>query len=115
MLTLDTGNQNFSRGRLVDKLGSIGVDRSQLGTLDRTTLVDGVTGNVHNTTEGTGTDGNHDGVAGISDRASTRQTLGTFENPSVLKVSLHPTRKRFKKKKNVPSMAIHRTMFSPRC
>jgi hypothetical protein len=53
------------------------VDRSQLGALDGTTLVNGVTGDVHNTTEGTRTDGDHDGVAGVLDLTTTGETLGT--------------------------------------
>jgi peptide chain release factor 1 len=48
---LDTGHQNLSRGRLLDELGSLGVNGHPLLRLDRTTLVDRVTGDVHDTAE----------------------------------------------------------------
>ena len=41
---LDTGGENLSRGGLFDELRRVGVDRSVLGGLDGTTLVDGLTG-----------------------------------------------------------------------
>ena len=79
IFTLDTSDQNLSGGGLINKLGSVGVDGCHLSTLDGTALIDGVTGNVHDSTEGARADGNHDGVAGIEALDSTRKTLGTCE------------------------------------
>lgn len=47
---LDTSLENLSLGRLVNELGSVGVDRGLPDTLDGTTLVNGLTNNVHDTT-----------------------------------------------------------------
>ena len=76
--TLDTGNQDLGGGGLVNELGSLGVNGGKLGALDGTTLIDGVTGDVHDATESTGADGNHDGVAGIVDILATGEALGTW-------------------------------------
>ena len=46
--------------------------------LDGSTTVNGVTSDVHDTAEGTGTDGNHDGVAGIENLLTTDETFGTY-------------------------------------
>lgn len=46
--------------------------------LDGSTLVNGLTSDVHDATEGTGTDGNHDGVASVGSLAATDETLGTL-------------------------------------
>lgn len=74
---LDTGNEDFGGCGLVDELWWVGVDGQLLGALDWATLVNRVTSNVHDTTKGSGADGNHDGVASVgSDRAS-HKTLGT--------------------------------------
>ena len=53
------------------------MDRRQLDTLDGTTLVNGLTNDVHDTTEGTSTDGNLDGGTGVDDLLATNETLGT--------------------------------------
>lgn len=76
---LDTSNQHLSGGGLVDEFGSVSVDRSQLGGLDGTTLIDRVTGDVHDTAESAGTDGDSDGVAGIEGFGTTSETFGTWE------------------------------------
>ena len=44
---------------------------------DGTPLVNGITDHVDNATEGLGTDGDHDGRAGVVHHLSTDQTLGT--------------------------------------
>ena len=79
VITLDTGNQDLGGGGLVDEIGSIGVDGGKTGSLDGTTLVNGVTSDVHDTAESAGTDGNHDGVAGIGHGNTAGKTLGTFD------------------------------------
>jgi hypothetical protein len=53
---LDTGNQNLSSCRLVDELGSLGVNRPCLVALDGSPLVDGLTNDVQNTAKGASAD-----------------------------------------------------------
>lgn len=77
IVTLDAGNQDLGGGGLVNKLGGLGVNGGKLGALDGTTLVNGITSDVHDATESAGADGNHDGVAGIVDILTTGETLGT--------------------------------------
>jgi hypothetical protein len=60
---LDTGLENLSLGRLVDELGSVGVDRTGADSLDGAALVDRLTNDVDDTTERSGTDGDLDGGA----------------------------------------------------
>jgi hypothetical protein len=74
---LDTGDKHLSGGGLLGELGGVGVDRKLLGVLDRTALIDGITSDVHDATEGSRTDGNHDGVASISGDGTANETLGT--------------------------------------
>lgn len=74
---LDTSDQNFSGGGLLDELGGLGVDGQELVGLDRATLVDGVTGDVHDTTKGGRADGDGDGSAGVAGLGATGETLGT--------------------------------------
>ena len=50
--------------------------------LDGSTLVNGLTSDVHDATEGTVTDGNHDGVASVGSLAATDETLGTLHGNS---------------------------------
>lgn len=74
---LDTSDENLGRGGLVDELGGFGVNRGELGGLDGTTLVNGVTSDVHDTTETAGADGDLDGGTGVGSLAATDETLGT--------------------------------------
>lgn len=53
------------------------MDRSPLVGLDRATLVDGVTSDVHDATEGGVTDGDRDWATGIRSFGATGETLGT--------------------------------------
>lgn len=48
--------------------------------LDRAALVNWVTSDVHDTAEGTGTDGNHDRVASVGGLGATDKTLGTVHS-----------------------------------
>jgi peptide chain release factor 1 len=48
---LDTGLEDFSLGGLLNELWGIGVDRGLLHTLDWASLVDGLTNDVHDSTE----------------------------------------------------------------
>jgi hypothetical protein len=74
---LDTSDQNLSGGRLLNELGGLSVDRSVLGGLDRTTLVNGVTSDVEDTAKGGRADGDRDGSTGVLGGSTTGQTLGT--------------------------------------
>lgn len=91
---LDTSLENLSLGRLVDELGSVGVDRGLPYTLDGATLVNGLTNNVHDTTakpsvwspsvckafylpEGRRTDGDLDGSTSVKNLLASDKTIGT--------------------------------------
>lgn len=74
---LDTGNQNLSGGGLLDELGSLGVNGQELVGLDGTTLVNGVSSDVQDTTKSGRADGDGDGSTGILSLVATDQTLGT--------------------------------------
>lgn len=78
MLTLNTSDQNFGTGGLINKLGGFCVDGRQLDTLDGTALVDRVASNVHDTTQRSGADRNHDGITSIEARPTTDKTLSTY-------------------------------------
>jgi hypothetical protein len=80
---LDTGDENLSLGGLVDECGRIGVDGSELGGLDGTTLVNGVTSDVDDTAQGGGTDGDGDGGTSVGGSDTTGETLGTLKGKSV--------------------------------
>lgn len=100
------------------------MDGSHLNTLDRATFINGVTSDVHNTAEGSRANGDLDGVAGIKNLTATDKTFGTYPGSSasgplmMVVVNGGGCRRddggvtsRF----NSPSIAMHRTMFSPRC
>jgi hypothetical protein len=106
---LDTGNEHLSGGGLLGELRGVGVDRRHLGALDGTALVDGVAGDVHDTSESAATDGDHDGGASVDGLGSSYETLGTCVDPSISVVEL------LYGGSSLPSMAIHLTTFSPRC
>ena len=73
----DTGDKNFSRCGLLDELRSVGVDRVQLDGLNRTPLIDGVTSNVHDSSEGSRSDRYSDGIASINGLCASSKTLST--------------------------------------
>jgi hypothetical protein len=74
----DTGNQDFGGCGLLNKLGGVGVDRRSLCGLDRSSLVDGVTSDVHDTTQGTWADGDTDRGASVDSFATSDETFGTW-------------------------------------
>jgi hypothetical protein len=77
---LDTGFKDLSSGRLLDECGRLGVNGGQLDTLDGSTLVNGLTNDVHDTAEGSSTDGDHDGSTSVNDLGTTNETLGTVHS-----------------------------------
>ncbi len=74
---LNTSDKHFGSCGLFDELRGIDVDRSQLGGLDRTSLINRVTSDVHDTTQGTWADRNLDGCASIASFVSSDETFGT--------------------------------------
>jgi len=75
---LDTSDEDLSGSGLLSEGGSIGVDGHLLLVLDGAALVNGLASDVDDATKSTGTDGNHDGVAGVSSLAATDETLSTL-------------------------------------
>ena len=75
--TLDTGDENFGSCGLLDESWSLSVNWGELGSLNWSTLVNWVTSDVHDTTEGTWTDGNHNWVSGVDNLTTTDETFST--------------------------------------
>ena len=75
---LDTSNKDLGGCGLLNELRGIGVDGQELVALDGTTLVNGVTSDVHDTTKGTVTNGNLDGGTGVGGLGTADETLGTI-------------------------------------
>lgn len=74
---LNTSNQNLSGGRLLNEERRLGVNGVELGGLNGTTLVNGVTSNVDDTAKGAGTDGDLDRGTSVLGGDTTGETLGT--------------------------------------
>ncbi len=75
---LDTGDENLGGGRLLNERWGVGVNwGTQLG-VDWATLINWVTGNVHDATKGLWADWNHDWVSGISGAVATDKSLSTI-------------------------------------
>jgi len=74
---LDTGLQNLGGGGLVDEGGRLGVNRRKTVAFDGTTLVNGLANDVHDATESSLSDGNHDRVASVDDLGAANETLST--------------------------------------
>jgi hypothetical protein len=108
---LDTSDENLSGGGLLNELWGVVVDRQELVRLDGATLIDGVTSDVYNTAESGRADGNGDGSASVGGLGASGKTLGTCSDIHERKASTSSAvRWRY-----VPSMAMQRTTFSPRC
>ena len=105
---LDTGLEHLGLGGLVDERRGLNVNGSKLVALDGTTLVHGLTNDVHDTAEGTGTDGDLNGKTSVDDLLTTNETLGTFAKlVFVIAARLICI--------YIPSIAMHLTTFSPKC
>lgn len=83
---LDTGLQDLSSSRLLDKRRGVGVDGQKLDALNFTTLINGLTNDVHDTTEGGGSNGNLDGGTSVYDLLATDKTLGTVHGDGTNRV-----------------------------
>src|SRR4051794_19272192 len=62
---LDSGLQDFGGGSLINKLGSLGVNRHEFVCLHRASLVDRFSNDIENATKNTVADGNLDGGASV--------------------------------------------------
>jgi peptide chain release factor 1 len=74
---LDTGNQNLGSGGLLSELGGLPVDGHVVLGLDGATLVNGVTGDVHDAAQSRLADGDGDGSASVGGLGAADETLGT--------------------------------------
>lgn len=74
---LDTSDENLGLSGLLNELGSLSVNGTELVGLDGTTLVNGVTSDVDDTAESTRADGDGDGSTGVTGGSTTGQTLST--------------------------------------
>ena len=110
---LDTSDQNLGRRGLVSERGGVGMDGQEFVGLDRSTLVNRVTSDIHDATQGGRADGNGDGGARVPGLAATDETLGTYrasvDSPQPMTDGI------LRGGANIPSMAMQRTTFSPRC
>lgn len=86
---LDTGDEDLSRGGLLDELGSLVVDGEGVLVLDGTALVNGVTSDVDDTAESAVADGDGDGSTGVGGLAATDETLGTLHGNAADDVLTH--------------------------
>jgi hypothetical protein len=74
---LNTGLENLSSGRLLSEGRGVSVDGKVLGSLDRSSLVNGLTTDVDDSTKGTSANGDSDGSTSVSDRGASDKTLST--------------------------------------
>lgn len=77
---LDSSLEDLGGGRLVDELRGVGVDGAHGDTDDGSTLVDGLSNDVHDATKAGGSDGDEDGGAGVDDLLSANESLGSWEH-----------------------------------
>jgi len=77
---LNSGFKNLGFGRLVAEAGGIGVDGGGLLGLDGSSLVDRLSNDVHDASEGFGSDGNLDGASGVLDLLATNQSFGSVHS-----------------------------------
>lgn len=76
---LNAGDQDFCRGGLLNEFGGFGVDRLVLGGFDGTSLIDGITSHVHDTTKNARAYRNLDGGSSVHCCVTTNKTFGTCD------------------------------------
>ena len=74
----NTSLKNFGGGGLVNERRGVGMDRAQLDTLDRTTLVNGLPDDVHYSSERGGTNGNENRCTSVDNLLTTDETFCTI-------------------------------------
>jgi len=77
---LNTSNEEFGTLTLINESGGFSVDGSVLISGDGTALIDRLTNDIDDSTEGLGADGNHNGVASVDDILTTHKTLSGVES-----------------------------------
>jgi hypothetical protein len=82
---LDTSDQNLGRGRLIGERRGVSVNRQELVSLDGSSLVNGVTSDVQDTTESSRADGNSNRSTSVRSLGATNETLGTYEIHKLLR------------------------------
>lgn len=80
---LDASDKHFGACGLFDEGWGIGVNGSQFCCFDRTPLVNGITSDVHDTTQCAGADWDSDGRSSVGCCATTDETLGTWSKSAV--------------------------------
>jgi hypothetical protein len=84
---LDTSNEEISTVTLLSEGRRVSVNGSVLISVNGTTLIDGLSNNIDNSTEGLGTDGYQNGGSDITDTLSSHETLSGVEGNSADVVS----------------------------
>jgi len=77
---LDTSFEDLCGSGLVDKSGRVCMDGREFDTVDGTSLVDGFTDDVHDTTQGGLSDWDLDGSASVDDLCAADETLCTVHS-----------------------------------
>jgi hypothetical protein len=77
---LDTGDEDLLLYAHVLEQRGFGVDGGSEGGINGATLIDGVSDDVDDATEGFGSDGDHDGVSCVEDGLASDKTLGTIHS-----------------------------------
>lgn len=110
---LNTSNQNLCSSGLVSKGRRVSVNKQELISLNRATLVNQVTGNVYNITQGSRANGNSNRGTSILNFSAVDKTLSTY-NKLELGLLKIKNKNYADKGINIPSMAIHWITFSLR-
>merc|ERR1719449_410474 len=77
---LDTSDKDLLLNTHVLELGGVSVDGLPLVSVNGAPLVNGISDHVDDSAESLGSNGNHDGVAGVVDNISSNETLGTVHS-----------------------------------
>jgi hypothetical protein len=80
---LNASDENLGRGRLFNECRWLGMDRRQLGSLNRTPLIDRFTRHVHDTTKRTRANGNLDGETSVLGHCTANETFGTCSQSQI--------------------------------
>jgi len=77
---LDTSNQNLGRGGLISERRGVSVNGQELVSLDRSSLINGVTSDVQDTTESSRADRNGNRSTSVRSLGATNETLSTVHS-----------------------------------
>lgn len=79
---LNTSDENFCSSSLISERRGISVDRVVFSSLDGSSLINGFTNNVHDTSESTRSDWNGDRTSGVNNTLSSDETFSTVHGNS---------------------------------